>query len=108
MIEARPVVLVTGASGFVGRHLTPMLEGNGWIVRQVLRTPPARPGDIFIPSIGSNTDWRDAVAGVDAVVHLAARVHHAEQSQSADSYEDTNVEGTLNLARYAGNAGARQ
>jgi UDP-glucose 4-epimerase len=108
MIEGRHVVLVTGASGFIGRHLTPMLESRGWIVRQVLRTPPARPGDVFIPSIGPNTDWRDAVAGVDAVVHLAARVHHAEQSQSADSYEGTNVEGTLNLARYASNAGIGQ
>jgi UDP-glucose 4-epimerase len=108
MIEGRPVVLVTGASGFIGRHLTPTLESNGWIVRQVLRTQPARPGDVFVPSIGSSTDWRDAVVGVDAVVHLAARVHHAEQSQSADSYEDTNVEGTLNLARYASNAGVGQ
>jgi UDP-glucose 4-epimerase len=98
-------VLVTGASGFIGRHLTPMLESNGWIVRQALRTPPARPGDVFIPSIGSNTDWRDALAGVDAVVHLAAQVHHTEQSQRADSYEDTNVEGTLNLARNAGSIG---
>src|SRR5438128_1695652 len=75
MIDGRPVVLVTGASGFIGRHLTPMLESNGWLVRQALRTASARPCGVFIPSIGSNTDWHDAVTGVDAVIHLAARVH---------------------------------
>ena len=105
MIDGRPVVLVTGASGFIGRHLTPMLESNGWLVRQALRTAPTRPGDVLIPSVGSNTDWRNSLAGVDAVVHLAARVHRSEQNQSADLYEDTNAEGTLNLARYAGDAG---
>jgi UDP-glucose 4-epimerase len=108
MIDGRPVVLVTGASGFIGRHLTPMLESNGWLVRQALRTAKTRPGDVLIPSIGLSTDWRDSLAGVDAVVHLAARVHHSEQNQSADLYEDTNAEGTLNLARHSSDAGVRQ
>ena len=108
MIEGQPVVLVTGANGFIGRHLTPILEKNGWIVRQALRTPPARPRDVLIKSIGSKTDWRNALQGVDAVVHLAARVHHPEESQNERLYEDTNVEGTLNLARNAIEAGVRQ
>ena len=108
MIEGQPVVLVTGASGFIGRHLTPMLESAGWIVRQVLRTRPTRSGDVLIPSIGSTTDWREALAGVDAVVHLAARVHVTEANQRTDLYEDTNVAGTLNLARSASVAGVRQ
>lgn len=108
MIEGRPVVLVTGASGFVGRHLTPILESGGWIVRRALRKPPARPSDVLISTIGSNTDWRGALMGVDAVVHLAARVHHTEQNQRADLYEDTNVLGTLNLARNAVEAGVGQ
>ena len=108
MIDGRPVVLVTGASGFIGRHLTPTLEGAGWVVRQVLRTAPTRAGDVLIPSIGSTTNWRGAFAGVDAVVHLAARVHQTEPNQSTDLYQDTNVEGTLNLARSAREAGVRR
>jgi UDP-glucose 4-epimerase len=106
--EDRPVVLVTGASGFIGRHLAPILEGAGWTVRRALRTPVMTPGDVCIESIGAGTDWKDALVGVDAVVHLAARVHQQRDEQAVELYRDINVEGTLHLARCAANAGLRQ
>jgi UDP-glucose 4-epimerase len=72
---SRPIVLVTGASGFVGRHLVPVLARNGWAVRRAVRTLSGSDDEALVESIGLATDWRAALVGVDAVVHLAARVH---------------------------------
>lgn len=108
MKDGKPIVLVTGANGFIGRHLTPVLESGGWIVRRALRTPAAAPNEILIGSIGPATDWRDALAGVDAVVHLAAHVHAPHEEHMVELYRAVNTEGTLNLARSAANAGIRQ
>ncbi|MGA7806000.1 NAD-dependent epimerase/dehydratase family protein [Bradyrhizobium sp.] len=107
MAESRPVVLVTGASGFVGRHLAPALAREGWSVRRAVRQPSGDAGDVVIQSIGPATDWQTALVGVDAVVHLAARVHHQNEEHAVTIYQDVNVEGTLHLARCAANAGAR-
>jgi UDP-glucose 4-epimerase len=108
MKEGRPVVLVTGASGFIGQHLTPVLEDKGWIVRRALRTPGVRPADVLIETIGPATDWQNALVDVDAVVHLAARVHHPNEEHAVELYRRANIEGTLHLARCAANAGVRQ
>jgi len=48
------------------------------------------------------------LAGVDAVVHLAARVHHQNDEHAVELYRDVNIEGTLDLARSAADAGVRQ
>src|SRR4051794_8249782 len=52
MKDGRPVVLVTGATGFVGRHVVPALERDGWIVRQAWRTPSKGANGVLISSIG--------------------------------------------------------
>ena len=107
MNDGRPTVLVTGASGFVGRHALPLLERNGWAVRRAVRTAPEGANDVKISSIGPTTNWRDALAGVDAVVHLAARVHHQDEEHAIELYHNVNVGGTLHLARAAIAAGVR-
>ncbi|MCK1702369.1 NAD-dependent epimerase/dehydratase family protein [Bradyrhizobium sp. 146] len=105
MSGSKPVVLVTGANGFIGRHLAPILLRDGWVVRRVVRTPNDL--DVGIQSIGAETDWRAALEGVEAVVHLAARVHHKHDEHAIQLYRNVNIDGTLNLARSAATAGVR-
>jgi UDP-glucose 4-epimerase len=108
MTDTRPVVLVTGAGGFVGRHLVPVLAGEGWRVRRAVRTLSGSDDEVSIGSIGPATDWQAALAGVEAVVHLAARVHHPGEESAGELYRAVNTEGTLQLARCAAAAGVRR
>lgn len=102
-------VLVTGAAGFVGRHLCARLRAAGVTVHEAVRRVEgaARPGVFAVGDIGPGTEWGPALEGADAVVHLAARVHMMSDA-AADplaEYRRVNVEGTLRLARQAAAAG---
>jgi UDP-glucose 4-epimerase len=101
------VVLMTGANGFVGRNIAPVLEANGLTVRRAVRTPSHHPGEVVIDAIGPQTDWSKALSNVDAIVHLAGRVHHPRDSGETELYRILNTDGTLHLARCAANAGVR-
>ncbi|MCP3409937.1 NAD-dependent epimerase/dehydratase family protein [Bradyrhizobium sp. CCGB01] len=101
----QPVVLVTGATGFVGRNLVPLLESRGYRVRRALRAGRAGENDVVVGSIGATTSWDAALVGVDAVVHLAARVHHPNEEHAAELYDTVNTQGTLQLAQAAARAG---
>lgn len=108
MSERKPTVLVTGASGFVGRHVAPALAREGWQVRRAVRSLDGTDDEVVIESIGPETDWKSALDGVDAVVHLAARVHHKHEEHAVQLYRNVNIAGTLHLARSAATAGVRQ
>jgi UDP-glucose 4-epimerase len=108
MNERKPVVLVTGASGFVGRHVVPALAREGWSIRRAVRKPEGMDDEVVIETIGPETDWQAALQGVDAVVHLAARVHHKHEEHAVQLYRNVNIAGTLHLARSAATAGVRQ
>jgi nucleoside-diphosphate-sugar epimerase len=92
---------VTGASGFVGRHLVRRLRAEGWFVRGLSRDPsrhvPAPDGvELVAADVCEATGVKAAIEGCDTVFHLAARVH--ERSAGPD-VEDriVNVEGTRNV-----------
>ncbi|MDE2378227.1 NAD-dependent epimerase/dehydratase family protein [Bradyrhizobium sp.] len=108
MSGSRPVVLVTGASGFVGRHVVPALEREGWSVRRAVRSGEGRDHEVVVGSIGPDTDWQAALTGVDAVVHLAAGFHHKHEERAIQLYRDVNITGSLHLARCAAAAGVGQ
>lgn len=105
-------VLVTGATGMVGRALCARLADGGVAVRAALRQPAAKaPAPVVVVGpISNQTDWRTALAGVRCVVHLAARVHVMADA-SADpmaEFRQVNVQGALNLARQAAAAGVQR
>lgn len=106
----RPLVLVTGATGFVGTALCAALPLHGLRVRRAVR-PSARPGtDAVAVHIDGTTDWSAALEGVDSIVHLAARTHDVldPTPQQLDDYRQLNVAGTRKLARDAARAGIRR
>jgi UDP-glucose 4-epimerase len=107
MSERKPVALVTGASGFVGGHVALALMGQGWSVRRAVRSPRGLDDEVVIESIGPETNWQAGLDGVDAVIHLAARVHYKNDERAVHLYRNANVAGTLHLARSAATAGVR-
>jgi UDP-glucose 4-epimerase len=107
MKSSGPIVLVTGANGFVGNAVAYALENAGWIVRRAVRTASGKAGETVVGSIGRTTAWTDAVKDVDAVIHLAARVHSYDKSNAEHSYNEINTAGTLHLAQTAADLGVR-
>ncbi|WP_157155334.1 NAD-dependent epimerase/dehydratase family protein [Diaminobutyricimonas sp. LJ205] len=105
--------LVTGASGFVGRHLLEHLKHRGHEVTAVVRrTGLASHVDreVVVDGIGGDTDWTDVLAGHDVVIHLAARVH-VMRDNSMDplaEHRAVNTAGTLRLAHAAADQGVRR
>lgn len=109
-------VMVTGASGFVGRFVCERLARAGYAVRATGRTSirPAQVSEacewLQVDELGPDTDWSLALENVDAVVHLAARVHQlGEQGmKSVEAYRRINTDGTVQLARMAAGTGVRR
>jgi len=105
--------LVTGANGLVGRFLCAELFRRGGKVRAAVRSANAEFDDFertIVGSINGATDWSAALVDMDAVIHLAARVHvmHDTAADPLAAFRAVNVAGTLNLARQAAVAGVKR
>ena len=108
-------VLVTGASGFVGSVLAKRLAGHSLFktrtaVRRVINSLLVPDEVIQVSGMGFDSEWGTALHGIDVVVHLAARAHimKDEVPDPLFEYRKVNVEGTLNLARQAVQAGVKR
>jgi len=105
-------VLVTGATGFVGRVLSEALVRRGHLVRAAVRSDQAIVHDgiekVVVGNIASVSDWMPPLEGVDAVMHLAARTHVLhDRPDNSHLYMETNAHATRRLAETAARVGVR-
>jgi nucleoside-diphosphate-sugar epimerase len=111
-----PHVLITGATGFVGRALLNRFQADSSLGRPhlALRSDPSNDFESIncsiVGNINSQTDWQDVLRGTDIVVHLAARVHVMDDVSDNPlmAYRDVNVGGTLELLRQSARAGVKR
>jgi len=106
-------VLVTGATGFVGRTLCEALTLRGVRVRRATRAPCAASGRdtevCVVGEIGSRTQCDRALEGVDWLMHLAARVHVLKgKERNSAAFHEVNALGTGRLAAAAARSGVAQ
>ena len=108
-------VLVTGAEGFIGSHLTELLVKEGYEVRAMVQynsfnnwgwidtfdDETKNKLDIFLGDVRDPNGVRKAMEGCDAVFHLAALIAIPYSYYSPDMYIDTNIKGTLNILQAA-------
>ena len=94
-------ILLTGSTGFIGRHIVHRPE----VIRSIVRQAPFLDKDFYVSTIDGNTDWTNAFEDVDVVLHLAGLAH---RSFSEGDYNSVNVEGTIRLATQARSAGVKR
>ncbi|MBN1256674.1 MAG: NAD-dependent epimerase/dehydratase family protein [Planctomycetes bacterium] len=101
-------IMVTGADGFVGTALCRKLVADGYAVRGAVwelalvtdHNKISGVDYIEVGGIDGETDWRDAVEGIETVIHLAARVHvmHETTGDPLAEFRKVNCDGSANLA----------
>lgn len=115
-------VMVTGADGFIGSHLTEELVKKGervkafcfynsfgsWGWLDSLEPAVKNEIEVFMGDIRDPNGVRTAMEGQDIVYHLAALIAIPFSYHSPDSYVDTNIKGTLNLLNAARQVGTRR
>lgn len=115
-------VLVTGADGFIGSHLTESLLEKGYDVKaftmynsfntwgwlDTFPTEKLKEIEIFSGDIRDPNGVKEALKGIDMVFHLAALIAIPFSYHSPDSYVDTNIKGTLNVLQAARTLGTER
>ena len=108
-------VLVTGADGFIGSHLTELLVQQGFNVRALVQYNSFNSWgwldqcgedvkgqfEVFLGDIRDPHGMKEIMKGCDVVLHLAALIAIPYSYHSPDTYIDTNIKGTLNILQAA-------
>jgi len=105
-------ILVTGASGFIGRAVTSALAAAGHEVRAAARRPPEPPfpsgvEPVLHGDLEAGVEWRPLAAGMDFVVH-AAGIAHGGGGIAPERYDRVNRDATAQLADAARAAGIKR
>jgi len=112
VIEERSTVLVTGASGFVGRPLVTALARAGYAVRAATRKkgPSFPPGveRAVVPDFSQPVDWDAVVPGADIVVHAAGLAHADTSEFPEEQFDRINRAATQDLCDAAARAGVKR
>jgi len=116
LLDTTHTILVTGATGFVGRVLSTRLLADRSKVRGTLLASEPHTSlidgicPVIVSPLGPDTDWQTALQGVDIIIHLAARVHIMDDpaDDPLTEFRNVNVAGTEHLAREAAKAGVRR
>jgi len=121
-LSSNSTILVTGADGFIGSHLTEELVRQGYKVRAFVlynsfnswgwldHCDPSVQGnfEVFAGDIRDPHGVKEAMRGCDAVLHLAALIAIPYSYHSPDTYVDTNIKGTLNVLQAAKELGVKR
>ena len=105
-----PLIALTGATGFIGRHLLSELPKRGYRARVLLRRPsevPPGASSAVIGDIASPHNMAAALRDVDMVIHSAG-LAHAMSGHPEDDYRAINTQATVRLAQAAERAGVKR
>jgi UDP-glucose 4-epimerase len=75
-------ILITGANGFIGQHLVARLRADGHAVLRCVRTGEVAEDTVITGDLATFDGWDAVLEGMDAVIHLAARVHQVQEKAS--------------------------
>ena len=104
-------VLLTGATGFIGKRLLERLSQNQSVALALRSAKTDFQCPVFLTGeMDAHTDWSHALIGQQVVIHAAARAHIMEDEVAASlaEYRRVNVGGTMNLARQAAAANVKR
>jgi UDP-glucose 4-epimerase len=106
----KPLIALTGATGFIGQFLLRELPKRGYRLRVLLRRPSVMPmesASAVVGDLARPQNMAAALADVDAVIHSAG-IAHAMSGLPEDDYRMLNTEATIRLARAAQRAGVKR
>lgn len=103
------MILITGSNGFLGKHLVHRLQRSPLILLD-RKLSSYSEHCCYQAELNGSADYKEALHGIETLVHLAARVHVMDDDECdpLEAYRQVNTSGTANLARQAANAGAKR